>query len=275
MHLIQSTSLDPHWNLAIEEALLDGAQQGEPVLYLWQSKSAVVIGKNQNPWRECQCVDLEKKDGYLARRVSGGGAVYHDEGNLNFSLFLPRTNYQQKVPFSIVLNALGSLGIEASMMGRNSIAVDNFKVSGNAFCFRKNRVLHHGTLLVESNLHNLRYYLNPALKEINTKATSSIPAAVSNLTRFDSRLDIQLVSRALVDAFEDTFEGQLQTLTHEDLDQEHLHKLYAKYQSWEWTYGHTPTFDVKLSKRVSEQDIFFHVQIEKGRISSVKRLSRV
>lgn len=156
--IYKSDSLDPWYNLAVEEILLDTVRDGF-ILYLWQNRDTVVIGKNQNPWKECRVRMLEKDGGYLARRLSGGGAVFHDLGNLNFTFLMNRSDYDLEKQVNVILTAVRSLGIPAEKNGRNDLVINGRKFSGNAFCFRKNSAYHHGTILVSSSLEKMTKYL--------------------------------------------------------------------------------------------------------------------
>jgi lipoate-protein ligase A len=180
MLIVTTENCDIYRNLAVEEWLLDHAPN-LPVLFLYVNDPCVVIGKNQNPWRECRLSLMEKEGVPLARRISGGGAVYHDAGNLNVSIIVSRTEYREEKQYELIFQTLEKFGIKASKVRKNTLAVDGKKVSGQAFCFRGQRVLHHGTLLVNADLNRLGRYLGPEIEGIQTKAVASIPAEVMNL----------------------------------------------------------------------------------------------
>ena len=147
-----STCHNPWANIAYEEYLMNQVRPGDFNLYLWQNHHTVVIGKNQNAWRECDWKRLEEDGGYLMRRPSGGGAVYHDLGNLCFTMVTDRKQFDLPKQFSFVVAVLAFLGLSATFSGRNDILVQEKKVSGNAFTLREDRAVHHGTLLVSTDM---------------------------------------------------------------------------------------------------------------------------
>lgn len=157
-------SLNPYLNLSIEEYLLDTVQPGQMILYLWQNERTVVIGKNQNAWKECRFQELEQDGGHLARRLSGGGAVFHDTGNLNFTFLVPTKDYDLSRQMSVILEAVRSLGIDAQKSGRNDITIDGKKFSGNAFCQKGENSYHHGTLMLHVDTQKVAHYLNVSEK---------------------------------------------------------------------------------------------------------------
>ena len=145
--------IEPYRNLAVERYLLEHTPAGSVTLYLWQNKNTVVIGRNQNPWAECNMAQLRRDGGHLVRRLSGGGAVYHDSGNLNFTFLTDARTYNLARQLEVITGALKSLGINAGKSGRNDILVDGRKVSGNAFYTSGGKKYHHGTLLILSLIH--------------------------------------------------------------------------------------------------------------------------
>src|SRR5450756_2322293 len=151
--IVIGSSLDPYLNLAYEEYLVESAGADEAILFLWQNHDTVVIGCNQNPWRECDISAMGWDGVKLARRVTGGGAVFHDMGNLNFSFIVPRARYDVVRQGSVIIGALRSIGIAAEQTGRNDITIGGRKFSGNAFMHRKTTSLHHGTILILSLIH--------------------------------------------------------------------------------------------------------------------------
>ena len=146
--IILGNSHSPYFNLALEECLFNEQGDDGVTLYLWQNEHTVVIGRNQNAYRECRTRLLSEEGGNLARRTTGGGAVYHDLGNLNFSFIASKQNYNLKRQLSVIIDAVGSLGINACFTGRNDITTDDgAKFSGNAFLHNRTTSIQHGTLL--------------------------------------------------------------------------------------------------------------------------------
>ncbi|MEE1401958.1 MAG: lipoate--protein ligase, partial [Oscillospiraceae bacterium] len=139
---------DPHRNLATEAYLTETVPEDTCILYLWQNRHTVVIGRNQNAWRECRTTLLEQEGGVLARRLSGGGAVYHDMGNLNFTFSLPTADYDLRRQQEVLVAACHRLGIPAECSGRNDILTGGRKFSGNSFYHHRGRSFHNGTLLI-------------------------------------------------------------------------------------------------------------------------------
>ena len=133
IYTIESGCFNPYQNMGLEEYLMYQAGEDECILYLWQNERTVVIGRNQNAWKECQTEELEGDGGYLARRLSGGGAVFHDLGNLNFTFLVRKENFNVEKQTEVILRAVNSLGIHAEKSGRNDITVDGCKFSGNAY----------------------------------------------------------------------------------------------------------------------------------------------
>lgn len=240
MLIVESQILDIYRNLAVEEYVMDHVHDRGPVLFLWRSDCAVVMGKNQNPWRECR-LDVMAEEGVpLARRLSGGGTVYHDAGNLNYCVVVKREDYREAQAYDMVLQALASLGVAAEKTGKSNLSVGGRKFSGNAFAFRKGRAMHHGTLLLHTDLERLQRYLGPMVKDIDTHAIASIPASVANLA-----LNIPDVSRALREAFEKLYGGGEPVCWSEgDMPSSTLDEIERRLRSDEWLYEATPKFSV-------------------------------
>ena len=251
MLITESSSLDVYRNLAVEEYLME--RSTEPVLMLWRSDCAVVVGKNQNPWRECRLERMRNDGVPLARRISGGGTVYHDIGNLNYCVVVDRMEYREELAYEMVIQALETLGIRAEKTGKSNLAVNGLKFSGNAFCFRKGRALHHGTLLLDTDLERLTRYLGPSLKAIETRAIRSAPAEVTNLG-----LPPEAVAAALKACFKTLYgKGGEPSMLPEPAP-----AALEKQRSAGWLYGATPKFTVDIHD--------LHLEVEKGRVIAAR-----
>ena len=268
--IIHTNSSDPWWNLSVEEYLLERVEPGQCILYLWQNENTVVIGRNQNPWRECRTELLENEGGKLARRLSGGGAVFHDTGNINFTFIMSRDTYDLDKQLQVVLGAVKALGIQAEKSGRNDLTVDGRKFSGNAFCFRKNSAYHHGTILVAADFDKLSKYLQVSAEKMNAKGVQSVQSRVVNLSEMQPELTVADVADALITVFRDVY-GSTAKVEHCVKDgsesQEVLEELYCKYSSWKWRYGEAPSFDMEISNRFPWGEVQIGFTLKEGIVS--------
>jgi len=262
-----SSSYDPWYNLAIEEYLLNHVAENEIILYLWQNDNTVVIGKHQNAWKECACKELEGEGGKLARRLSGGGAVYHDLGNLNFTFVMDRKLYDLERQLHVLLLAVRNLGIEAEFSGRNDLTVEGKKFSGNAFCFKSRSAYHHGTILVDTDMNRLARYLRVSKEKIASKGVDvkSVRSRVVNLARLNPEITIEAVRQSVKESFAQVY-GEYSREIQFDGDSEEILRLYQKYASWEWRYGETPDFDISLRNRFDWGEIELCLSIDEGLI---------
>jgi lipoate---protein ligase len=270
--IYQSASFDPWYNLALEELLLNTVGEDQFILYLWQNRDTIVIGRNQNPWQECRAGMLERDGGYLARRLSGGGTVFHDLGNLNFTFIMNRAAYDLEKQNGIILAAVRAMEIPAEISGRNDLTVGGRKFSGNAFCFRKKSAYHHGTILVASDLERLTKYLRVSEEKIRSKGITSVRSRVVNLTEYKPALNIEMLKEGLCREFIKAYHAEAaerRTTTGDlaALDQRLIQELYSKYASWEWRYGEAPKFDLVINTRFSWGGIEFGLKLAKGMIT--------
>ncbi len=267
-----SETKNAHENMATDEWFLDHVGEDELILFLYQNENAVIIGKNQNPWVEC---DLErmKEDGVqLARRISGGGAVYHDLGNINFSFIAGRDRYDQASQLSLILTAVQSLGIPCEFSGRNDILCNGKKVSGNAFADRKGKKMHHGTLLVSSDLERLSRYLTVDPKKIASKGIASVRSRVCNLVDFIPDLTLRQTQNALLRALENR-DGYFGEFAFTNSEKEELSSYIARHSDPEWYLGQTPKFDLEWKERFPWGSLQLFLRFEKGRIISAEAYS--
>lgn len=245
-----SKSTNPWFNLAYEEQLVNEVAKDEVYLYLWQNQHTVVIGKHQNPWREILVSDLEKDLGKVARRLSGGGAVYHDLGNLNFTFVMNKKNEDLHKQLKVIVEGVKKLGIDAEFSGRNDILAEGRKFSGNAFYYGKENYYHHGTILVDVDMSKLGKYLNVSMKKLSAKGVESVKSRVINLKELNPNMTIQSTMDAVAEAFEEIY-GVADSVTHisEENASEKAKERYHHYASWDWRFGKTPAFDVTFEEK--------------------------
>ena len=201
LYAIAAEGTDPYENLALEAYLLERVPPGECILYLWQNQRTVVIGRNQHASNECRIQALEADGGHLVRRLSGGGAVYHDLGNLNFTFLTVRRDYDVARQTETILQAVRALGIPAEKNGRNDLTAAGGKFSGHAYYQTGEQCYHHGTLMVSVDLSPLAAYLQVSPLKLEAKGVKSVRARVVNLTQFRPELTIAQLRQALVEAF--------------------------------------------------------------------------
>lgn len=239
-----SPSLDGWENLALDEWFLDHLQPEDLLLYFYINKNAVIIGKNQNPWKECDLAVMDRDGVQLVRRVTGGGAVYHDQGNLNFSFIAGEGRYDLEKQLNVILQAVRSFGIPCDFSGRNDLLADGRKFSGNAFCSRGGIRQHHGTLLLSSDLGRLQNYLHPDPRKLQAKGVASVRSRVCNLTEFAPNVTAPAMIEAIRRAYADSYGHVTDFVPADDIS-----AYVEKQQSWQWRLGKTPAFDLELDTR--------------------------
>lgn len=240
---------NPYKNIATEAHLLTRVGPGECILYLWQNRHTVVIGRNQNAFKECLVDALESDGGFLARRLSGGGAVYHDMGNLNFTFIAHKDTYSLDKQHEVILQALADFGLKAERSGRNDLCLDGRKFSGNAFYKTGDALYHHGTLLIDVDMANLSTYLNVPKDKLQAKGVSSVRSRVVNLSACCERITTESMRPALEKAFGRVYGAVPRTLTEDDLDGQDIRQRYATFSSPAWRYGQRMQADRVLSAR--------------------------
>lgn len=239
---------DPVQNLALEAALLETVKPGECILFLWQNQNTVVIGRNQNSTRECRVDLLAQEGGTMVRRLSGGGAVYHDLGNLNFTFLATEGDYDLGQQLEVILRAVRSLGIPAEKTGRNDLTVDGRKFSGNAFYQTGAQKYHHGTILVDVNAEKMGRYLNVAAQKLQTHGVASVRSRIVNLSELVPGLSVSAVQQALLQAFSEVYGKQTQPLP--ALPPDSLLVQWAqKLGADAWRFDKEPKADTVLENR--------------------------
>lgn len=197
---ICSENTSPYYNLALERSLFDFVDEDTVILYLWQNSHTIVIGKNQNAYAECKVDEFIKDGGTLARRPSGGGAVYHDLGNLNFSIICKESIAKEHTYQRIVKEALRFFGIVSEFNGRNDLTVDGKKFSGNAFYVKDDVLCQHGTILINSDFKELSKYLTPDISKLERNHVKSVESRVVNLSEISDKITVESMKEAMIKA---------------------------------------------------------------------------
>ncbi len=263
-----SHTTDPHINLAIEKFLFDTVESDALILYLWQNQNTVVIGKNQNAFSECRTELLEKEGGTLARRLSGGGAVFHDLGNLNFTFICATENLDVARHMQVICEACRLAGIETELSGRNDILAGGRKFSGNAFYNSKGRSYHHGTLLIRADMEKLGRYLTPPKAKLETKGIKSVRSRVINLSELSPTLTCDAMKAHLLAAAEAVY--GLPPIPFESIDGERIAAYAAQFGNREFLYGSPIPFDASCEGRLPFGNVKLELCIKDGRITDLR-----
>lgn len=265
MLLINQNSTDPYFNIAAEEYLL--RYKSEEVFILYINAPSLIVGKHQNTLSEINYRYIIENDIPVIRRISGGGTVYHDLGNLNFTII---TNGQpgQLIDFKqstmAVKKALEHFGIEAKNEGKNNLCVNGLKISGNAAHVYKNRVMHHGTLLVSSDMIRLKAALNISINKYHDRGVKSIRADVLNLERVNN-LSIESLRHTIIDKI--STEPGVESYSLQNNETFAIKQLITeKYNTWEWNYGYSPLYE--FINKVYNPELY--LRVEKGIIKEAK-----
>lgn len=273
MIYIETNSTLPQVNLAFEEHFLMGPDLGEDIVMLWQNEPTVVIGAFQNTHSEINQAYIADNGIHVVRRITGGGAVYHDLGNLCFSFILHNDN-PRDVNFSIfaqpVVKALEKLGIYAEASGRNDLTINGAKFSGNAMKIHRDRILFHGTLLYDSNIEILSKALKVSADKIESKGIKSVRSRVTNIKPHAKQdMDITEFKNTLKQLL---FEGE--RLNEYEPAPEDMSAIFnlseKKYKTWEWNYGNNPKASVVFSRRYPGGKIEANLELNKGVITGCK-----
>lgn len=273
MFLLSRTETDPFFNLAAEEYFLKHGP-GEMVM-LWQNEPSVVIGKHQNPYTEVNYPYTKAHGISIVRRISGGGAVYHDLGNLNFT-FIQKTEGENKVNFrrftEPILTILNKLGIKAEAGKRNDLTLNGLKFSGNAQHIFRDKVIHHGTLLFSADLQAMNESLQPRDNRIVTKALPSVRSKVCNLKEFCTIAGNTEQFRQLVEeGLQEMIPGIIQFKI-SDTDRNNIEALArTRYSQWDWNFGYSPAYILKVA--AFELPLKIEVRVQDGIITTVENVS--
>ena len=260
---------DPHENLAAEKVLMDRLQSGEAMLYLWQNLNTVVIGRNQNAWLECRTSLLSEEGGKLARRLSGGGAVYHDLGNLNFTFLMRKEDYDLDKQVEVIQKACALAGIRAEKSGRNDLLADGRKFSGNAFYQDRVHAYHHGTLMVDVDKDKLGRYLSPPKAKLQAKGVASVRSRVVNLKELSPALTIDGMRQNMQIAFQQVYGLSAAAFVPDGAMKAEIQRLKEVYGSWDYLYGAPLAFTFSCEEKFDWGYIQLQLDAKSGIIENV------
>jgi len=253
MYYIQSNSTDPYYNLALEQHVFDKLDRSHSYFMLWQNDNAIIVGKHQNTIEEINAAYVKEKGITVARRLSGGGAVYHDLGNINFTFIVDDNNGK---PFDFatfcvpVVQVLASMGVKAEISGRNDMTIDGKKFSGNSQYSKQGRVMHHGTILYDSDLQVVSKALNVSVDKIESKGIKSVRSRVTNVRPYVSE---DIPTTDFLNALRDFMfkENDMQPYELTEEDERNIRQLRDEvYSRWEWNYGKSPAHTIWKARRV-------------------------
>lgn len=272
LQFIVSNQTNPYWNIAVENYLVEHAEC--ITLYLWRNRRTVVIGQNQNPFSEVNVEALEADGGYLMRRKTGGGAVYHDDGNLNFSFVVPKSLYDQRRQFAVIQRAVESFGLHTELSGRNDILAEGRKFSGNAFSKGRVNDLHHGTLLISGDMSDLARYLKPKPAKLQKHGVQSVRSRVVNLSELNPGITPDSIVPRLRAAFELEYSGNSEYSEYSEIiKRPEVRALYEQFASPEWKYGRWRTFTAQRSAQFDWGGVELSLTIDNDVITDVQLAS--
>lgn len=272
MKFIDWKETDPQMNLAFEEYVFNQMDNSESYFLLWQNDNAIIVGKHQNTIEEINQEYVRENDIKVVRRLSGGGAVYHDLGNLNFT-FIVNDNNKDQFDFQTftrpLVDALKTLGVNAEFNSRNDIAIDGKKFSGNSQYAKRGRILHHGTILFNSKLATIQSALKIKKDKIESKGIKSVKSRVTNIVDYlDEGYTLDNFKEALVRAMFENENLEEIILSDEAIDDIQQLKI-EKYATWDWNYGKSPQYNLRKERKCDFGLITILLQVEKGEIKEI------
>ena len=272
MFYIESDSTNPYWNLALEEYIFNLPDPEKEYFMLWQNKNTIVVGKNQNTAEELNQEYVDAQKIRVARRLSGGGAVYHDDGNLNFT-FIVRQENNPEYNFHLfvvpVLQALEKMGVHAEFSGRNDLTIEGRKFSGNSQYVRHGRILHHGCIMLDSNLDTVQDALRVKEAKFASKSSKSVR---SRVTTINEHAPCRIAMSELKESLKREVAAQngLETYVLTEEDRAGIRKLQKeKYETWEWNYGYFPSYTIRRERKFDSGLVSVNMDVEHGVIRHV------
>ena len=266
--LVISKTNNPFFNIALEKELFENVQENERILYLWQNDKTVVIGRNQNPFLECDVKKLLSDGGYVARRLSGGGAVYHDLGNLNFTFVSKNLDNDIERQSKVIIEAVSKFGISSEASGRNDILTSGKKYSGHAYYEEDDKSFHHGTLLLDVDLDYLESILNPSELKLKSKGISSVRQRVVNLSALNKAINITSMHKSIKESFEECY-GEFSSIYTYGSDN-YRPKYFEVFSDENWIYGESPSYEVVKHIKTENGNFALCLDVESGIIKHAK-----
>lgn len=266
LQVIISNQYDPFLNRAVEQYLTEHQANGIVTMYLWKNQRTVVIGYNQNPYSECNVQLLLEEGGHLMRRGTGGGAVYHDLGNINFSFIADKLGYDVQKQLSVVREALFSYGLQTEISGRNDLTCQGRKFSGNAFSKGPVNNLHHGTILIKTDGAMMQRYLIVDKAKLMKNGVKSVASRIVNLSELVPELTSENIKQPLIEAFEKTYGGKASFLSFDELVQKpEVQAIKKKISSHEFLFGRWEQFKTSKKARFSWGGVEIALKVDEAR----------
>ncbi len=274
MYYIESSKTDPYWNLALEQYVFDELGREQDCFMLWQNDKTIVVGKHQNTIEEIDPEYVKRQGIRVARRLSGGGAVYHDLGNINFT-FVSNNRDGNAFEFSTfcrpVADALRQIGVPAEINGRNDMTIQGQKFSGNAQYRKHGRIMHHGTLLFDSDLEEVGRALQVKPDKVESKGLKSVRSRVTNIRPYvkDPAVSVSDFWNILRDYMFRSYPMEPYSLTEDDIRAVDALRDTV-YSRWEWIYGTSPDYSIRKERRVEGCGMIqVYMEVEGGKIRQI------
>lgn len=264
--LLNTDVQDPFLNIAAETYLYESADPETEVLFLWRNSKSVIIGRNQNPYKECKLSEMEKRGVLLVRRHTGGGAVYHDPGNSNFSFVSPQFRYNKDRNCAALLAALADVGVVAELKGRNDIVSEGQKISGHAYRYNGRNALHHGTLLRQVDMQTLEAVLNPSKEKLQSKGVESVRARVKNLSQVKHEQFGDALSHRWREQWPDAPVESRDVMEDDMLQWPGVKEQRESLAAWDWRFGLSPQFSLNVTKKFPWGLFDVHCDWDAGRV---------
>jgi lipoate---protein ligase len=273
IYIDNENTYNPSINLAIEEFILRNLTDYPEILLFYINEPSIIIGRHQNAIEEINRDYVESNNIHVVRRLSGGGAVYHDHGNLNFS-FITRGGKEDVLNFrkftAPVVTALNQMGVAAELSGRNDILVDGRKISGNAIYSTVEGIVCHGTLLLAADLTRLGDALNPKPEKITSKGIQSVRSRVANISEFLTKpISMDAFRLRLLESIFDN--GPINQYHLTGNNWEKIREIvHNRYNAWEWNYGQSPEFNIQKTKRFTFGEVDARIDVQEGLVKSIQ-----